>query len=126
MKKGQSNRLTAQQKEGQGPITIFHKDAQIHDQEVGNTSIFVKKQLEHEFPMLKFRYRKDLSKKEINKALQKVDNYLGQTLFVESASIRPDGGLIEVQDDKVISKNRNAEYEKIIDILKKHMKMYRT
>lgn len=23
MKKGQSNRLTAQQKEGQGPITIF-------------------------------------------------------------------------------------------------------
>lgn len=100
MKKGQSNRLTAQQKEGQGPITIFHKDAQIHDQEVENTSIFVKKQLEHEFPMLKFRYRKDLSKKEINKALQKVDNYLGQTLFVESASIRPDGGLIEVQDDK--------------------------
>lgn len=30
MKKGQSSRLTEQQKEGQGPITIFHKDAQIH------------------------------------------------------------------------------------------------
>ena len=43
--------------------------------------------------MLTFRYRKDLSKKEINLALQKVDNYLGQTLFVESASIRPEGGL---------------------------------
>ena len=42
MKKGQSNRLTDQQKEGQGPITIFHKDAQIHDAEVGNTSLFVK------------------------------------------------------------------------------------
>ena len=42
MKKGQSNRLTTQQKEGQGPITIFHKDAQIHDAEVGNTSLFVK------------------------------------------------------------------------------------
>ena len=27
MKKGQSNRLTMQQKEGQGPVTIFHKDA---------------------------------------------------------------------------------------------------
>lgn len=94
MKKGQSNRLTEQQKEGQGPITIFHKDAQIHDKEVGNTSLFVIKQLEYEFPMLKFRYRKDLSKKEINEALQKVDSYLGQTLFVESASIRPDGGLI--------------------------------
>lgn len=99
MKKFQSNRLTIQQKEGQGPITIFHKDAQIHDKEVGNTSLFVIKQLKYEFPMLKFRYRKDLSKKEINEALQKVDNCLGQTLFVESASIRPDGGLIEVEDD---------------------------
>lgn len=99
MKKGQSNRLTVQQKEGQGPITIFHKDAQIHDKEVGNTSLFVKKQLEFEFPMLTFRYRKDLYKKEINEALKRVDKYLGQTLFVESASIRPDGGLIEVQDD---------------------------
>ncbi len=49
--------------------------------------------------MLTFRYRKDLSKKEINEALKKVDDYLGQTLFVESASIRPDGGIIEVQDD---------------------------
>lgn len=99
MKKGQSNRLTAQQKEGQGPITIFHKDAQIHDKEVGNTSLFVVKQLEFEFPMLTFRYRKDLSKKEINESLQKIDTYLGQTLFVESASIRPDGGIIEVKDD---------------------------
>lgn len=99
MKKGQSDRLTEQQKKGQGPITVFHKDAQIHDKEVGNTSLFVIKQLKFEFPMLKFRYRKDLSKKEINKALQKIDSYLGQTLFVESASIRPDGGLIEVQDD---------------------------
>ena len=99
MNKGQSNRLTAQQKEGQGPITIFHKVAQIHDKEVGNTSLFTMKQLEFEFPMLKFRYRKDLLKKEINESLKKVDEYLGQTLFVESASIRPDGGLIEVQDD---------------------------
>ena len=100
MKKGQSSRLTAQQKEGQGPITIFHKDAQFHDKEVGNTSLFVIKQLEFEFPMLKFRYRKDLSKKEINAILQQIDSYLGQTLFVESASIRPDGGIIEVQDDQ--------------------------
>lgn len=98
-KKHQSDRLTVQQKEGQGPITIFHKDAQIHDEEVGNTSLFVIKQLEYEFPMLTFRYRKGLSKREINAALQKVDKYLGQTLFVENASIIPDGGLIEVQDD---------------------------
>ncbi|MBR1497279.1 MAG: restriction endonuclease [Oscillospiraceae bacterium] len=98
-KKGQSSRLAVQQKEGQGPITIFHEDAQIHDKEVGNTSLFVMKQLEFEFPMLTFRYRNDLLKKEINQALQKVDTYLGQTLFVESSSIKPDGGLIEVKDD---------------------------
>ncbi|MBQ1516890.1 MAG: restriction endonuclease [Clostridia bacterium] len=100
MMKGQSERLTVQQKKGQGPITIFHENAQMHDKEVGNTSLFVKKQLEFEFPMLTFRYRKSLSKKEINTALQSVDSYLGQTLFVESANIKPDGGIIEVKDDK--------------------------
>lgn len=100
MKKGQSNRLTEQQKEGQGPITIFHEDAQVHDKEVHNTSLAVKKELETEFPMLTFRYRKDLSKKEINEALQKIDTYLGQTLFVDNSRIKPDGGIIEVQDDK--------------------------
>jgi len=100
MKKGQSNRLTNQQKEGQGPVTIFHKDAQIHDKEVYSTSTVVMKLLSDEFPMLTFRFRKDLTKKEINEALQKVDEYLGQTLFVENASIKPDGGLIEVKDDK--------------------------
>lgn len=62
MRKGQSNRLTIQQKEGQGPVTIFHRDAQIHDKEVYNTSTAVMKQLEAEFPMLTFRYRKNLSK----------------------------------------------------------------
>ena len=99
MAKGQSNRLTLQQKEGQGPVTIFHEDAQIHDKEVGNTSLTVITQLKSEYPMLTFRYRKDLSKKEINAALKKVDDYLGQTLFVDSARIKPDGGLIEVKDD---------------------------
>ena len=99
MKKGQSNRLTAQQKEGQGPITIFHKDAQIHDKDVGNTSQFVIEQLKFEYPMLSFRYRKELLKKDINIALKRIDDYLGQTLFVESAKIKPDGGLIEVKDD---------------------------
>lgn len=99
MKKGQSNRLTVQQKEGQGPLTIFHEDAKIHDKEVYNTSIAVMSKLQEEFPRLTFRYRKDLAKKGINDALQKVDKYLGQTLFVENARIIPDGGLIEVKDD---------------------------
>lgn len=99
MKKGQSNRLSVQQIEGQGPISIFHKDAQVHDAEVFNTSTVVMSLLQREFPMLKFRFRKDLAKKEINEALQKIDSYLGQTLFVETAHIIPDGGLIEVLDD---------------------------
>ena len=64
MKKGQSNRLTTQQKEGQGPLTIFHEDARYHDKGVGNSSLLVKKQLEYEYPMLTFRYRKDLTKKQ--------------------------------------------------------------
>lgn len=99
MGKGQSNRLTVQQKEGQGPITIFHKDAQIHDAEVGSTSVLAMEKLKNEFPMLNFRYRKSLSKKEINDALKKIDDYLGQILFLENAKIKPDGGIIEVQDD---------------------------
>lgn len=99
MKNRQSNRLTQQQKEGQGPITIFHEDAIFHDKEVSLLSIHVKKLLEEKFPMLKFRYRKDLSKREINIALQKIDIALGQTLFVENAKIIPDGGIIEVLDD---------------------------
>lgn len=99
MKKGQSNRLTEQQIKGKGPISIFHEDAKIHDEEVYNTSTKVMKLLSEEFPMLNFRYRKELSKKEINDALKQIDNYLGQTLFVEKARIIPDGGLIEVQDD---------------------------
>ena len=99
MKKGQSDRLSEQQIEGQGPISIFHKEAQEHDKEVFNISIRVMKLLEEEFDNLKFRYRKDLPKKEINDALKKIDSYLGQTLFVENARIIPDGGLIEVLDD---------------------------
>ena len=32
-------------------------------------------------------------------ALQQVDAYLGQTLFVGKSRISPDGGIIEVRDD---------------------------
>ena len=48
---------------------------------------------------MSFRYRKSIDKKEINEALKKIDPSLGQTLFVENASIIPDGGIIEVKDD---------------------------
>ena len=99
MKKGQSSRLTEQQKEGKGALSIFHEEALAHDMEVSKASIIAMQRLEGEFPSLSFRHRKVLEKKEINAALQKIDQYLGQTLFVENASIKPDGGLIEVKDD---------------------------
>ena len=95
----QSDRLTTQQKETDGVIGIFNDDAKNHDYEVYNTSTQTKKRLEAEFPKLKFRYRRSISKKEINESLQKIDKELGQTLFLSNAEIRPDGGLIEVLDD---------------------------
>lgn len=99
MNKGQSDRLSVQQVEGQGPVTIFHLDAVEHDHEVGSISHICMKALEREYLGLTFRYRKELKKEEINEALRKVDSSLGQELFVKTATIKPDGGLIEVLDD---------------------------
>lgn len=98
-KKNQSSRLTQQHKESQGVVGIFGDEAKEHDSEVGKISKKVITELKKEYPYLTFRYRKSIDKKEINEALKKVDDYLGQTLFVENASIIPDGGIIEVLDD---------------------------
>ena len=54
--------------------------------------------LRNQYPDLVFRHRKEISKKEINDKLASVDPNLGQVLFVQKASIKPDGGIIEVQD----------------------------
>lgn len=98
-KKDQSSRLTQQHKESQGVVGIFGDEAKEHDSEVGKISKKVITELKKEYPYLTFRYRKSIDKKEINEALKKVDDYLGQTLFVENANIIPDGGIIEVLDD---------------------------
>lgn len=86
MKKTQSKRLTEQHKLSQGVIGIFGEEAHQHDSDVSDNSHIAQKLLEKEFPQLVFRYRKDISKAEINLALQKVDKYLGQTLFVKNSS----------------------------------------
>lgn len=99
MQKNQSGRLTQQHKKNQGVIGIFGEEAQQHDRDVYDNQYGVKALLEKEFPMLNFRYRKEVSKKEINDALQRVDKELGQTLYVSNSNIKPDGGIIEVQDD---------------------------
>ena len=99
MSQTQSSRLTVQQKAGHGVISIFGADAKLHDTTVGKIQKAVYEQLKVDYPQLTFRYRTSITKKEINDALQKVDPTLGQTLFVEKASIIPDGGVIEVLDD---------------------------
>lgn len=98
-KKQQSPRLTTQHRKNHGVAGIFGQEAQLHDKETGDVSHAVKKALEQKYPQLAFRFRQSVAKEEINKALQKIDPYLGQTLFVQNASIIPDGGIIEVQDD---------------------------
>ncbi|WP_430014230.1 EcoRI family type II restriction endonuclease [Microcystis ichthyoblabe FBCC-A1114] len=99
-KKNQSKRLTNQHKESKGVVGIFGDEAKSHDITVGKISLFVIEQLEKEFPQLSFQYKTSIKKEEINEALKKIDPELGQTLFVSNSSIIPDGGIIEVKDDK--------------------------
>ena len=98
-KKNQSTRLTSQHKKSQGVVGIFGDKAKLHDVTVAKISHPVIKQLEKEFPQLTFQYKASIKKEEINAALQKIDNELGQTLFVPNSSIKPDGVIIEVKDD---------------------------
>lgn len=99
-KKNQSARLTSQHKESHGVIGIFGLEAKKHDSTTGKISHLAMEALRVLYPKLSFRYRKSVDKKEINEKLQKLDAYLGQTLFVENASIIPDEGIIEVRDDQ--------------------------
>mgnify|MGYP002674480017 CR=1 FL=1 len=101
-RKNQSKRLTEQHKESKGVVGIFDDEAKEHDTTVRILSHLAMEQLERSFPQLLFRYRHEVKKEEINEALQKIDPYLGQTLFVKNSSIIPDGGIIEVKDDNDI------------------------
>lgn len=98
-KKNQSKRLSDQHIGSQGVIGIFGLEAKKHDGATGEISHIAMKALKTLYPQLTFRYRKSVDKKEINEKLRQLDAYLGQTLFVENASIIPDGGIIEVKDD---------------------------
>lgn len=97
-KKGQSERLRVEKIRGEGPKEIFGHNAQIHDKSVNNYSKAIFETLKKDFPELEFRFRDRLTKKEINEKLKAVDSRLGVTVFVGNASIKPDGGIIEVKD----------------------------
>ncbi|CAJ0867418.1 hypothetical protein R76727_02090 [Ralstonia mannitolilytica] len=89
--KGQALRLGIQQELGGGPLSIFGAAAQKHDLSIREVTAGVLTKLAEEFPNLEFRQRTSLSKKEINEKLRSFDPRLGRALFVESASIRPEG-----------------------------------
>jgi len=96
--KGQALRLGIQQQLGGGPLSIFGEAAQKHDLSIRDVAAGVLSRLAEQFPNLEFRQRTSLSKKEINTKLHGFDSQLGQVLFVDSASIRPDGGITEALD----------------------------
>ena len=119
--KGQANRLTKQHKKSGGVKGIFQKDAKKHDASIKDVAEKVLVIIREKYPNLEFRRRITISKDEINKKLQSVDERLGQTLFVKNSNIRPDGGIIEVKDNndqwRVIlvseSKNQGNDIAKI-------------
>ena len=119
--KGQSPRLQIQHESSGGPAGTFGPSAKQHDTNVWDVMSQIKADLQSKFPHLSFRHRKEVTKKEINEKLASFDSKLGQVLFVQNASIRPDGGVIEVQDKKEVyrvvlvgeSKHQGNDVEKI-------------
>lgn len=95
----QSERLTNLHKEAKGSIAIFGQEARKHDTLVKRTALSVMNYLQDKYSQLTFRHWAGISKAEINTALRKISRDLGRTLFVNEASIQPDGGIIEVKDD---------------------------
>jgi type II restriction enzyme len=98
MSKGQTKRLTKQHISSGGPKGTFGEHAQEHDKSVRRAGISVFDALKQEYQQYQFRFREVISKHEINEKLNSIDSRLGKTLFVKDSSIKPDGGIIEVQD----------------------------
>lgn len=119
--KGQSRRLERQHELAGGPLGIFGEEAKKHDLSIRHVMEKIMEELKNQYPMLSFRHRMEVSKKEINEKLSSLDSNLGQVLFVQKASIKPDGGIIEVQDEsgsfRVVlvseSKHQGNDVEKI-------------
>lgn len=98
MSKGQTKRLTNQHVSSGGASGIFGEDAQVHDRSVRRAGMSVFDNLKQEYKKYQFRFRESISKQEINEKLHSIDKRLGKTLFVRESRIKPDGGIIEVQD----------------------------
>ena len=77
---------------------IFGQEAKTHDKKTGDAARYVFSVLEETFPSLNFRHRFKIPKEEINSKLNHIDARLGVTQFVDTSSVKPDGGVIEVMD----------------------------
>ena len=111
--KGQSRRLERQHEHAGGPVGIFGEVAKRHDLSARVVMEMIIEWLKNQHPGLAFRHRAEISKQEINDKLASVDSSLGQVLFVQKASIKPDGGIIEVKD-------RHGAYRVVIVSESKH------
>ncbi len=96
--KGQSHRLEKQHELAGGPLGIFGDEAKRHDLSLRHVMSGIMEALQTNHPNLSFRHRPNISKREINDKLASLEPSLGQVLFIERASIKPDGGIIEVED----------------------------
>jgi hypothetical protein len=86
---------------------------------VGEVAQLVLTYLSEKYPQLAFRYRNGIKKSEIHEKLSSIDAELGQSIFVTGASIRPDGGLIEVQDQGILLNAPNTPDQEDISLLEK-------
>ena len=119
--KGQARRLGKQHELAGGPLGIFGDEAKKHDLSIRLVMEKIMEVLKSQHPSLSFMHRSVVSKQEINDKLSLIDPGLGQVLFVQKASIKPDGGIIEVQDKsgnyRVVlvseSKHQGNDVEKI-------------
>lgn len=123
MGKGQARRLSAQHLKAGGVVGIFGEDAQTHDADIRVVASRISEALMQEYPRLKFRLRNSISKQEIHRKLNSIDPRLGVKLFVATASIQPDGRVLEVLDKnnkwRVIlvgeSKHQGNDIQNILD-----------
>lgn len=96
--KGQADRLSLQHLKSGGVVGIFGEEAQIHDADIRKITEKLFELLKQQFPKLEFRIRNSLKKQEIHEKLNSIDTRLGVKLFVSTASIQPDGRVLEVLD----------------------------
>ena len=97
---GQASRLSEQHESSGGQLGIFGKNAQNHDFKMGSVTKEILGFLKDKYLKYDFRIRNSLNKTEINKTLSKIDSRLGKTIFVANSRIKPDGGILEIKDNK--------------------------